>query len=289
MRPESFESYLKRNYTNKTAKSYQHYIDMFLIQRPNAIKLSYMDIMDYLSEVKTKADNKPNRINVLLASIKVYYNYLIGIGKRTDHPCKSIKLRQKHAPIQLQDLFTPTELETLMSRENRFVNLELRNKVIISLLIYQALTSAEVEQLTTDDIDLDNGTINIKGSKKQAGRVLDLRANQIRLIQSYIETSRANMIKVESNRLMINQRGCPDSVDNIHAIFAPLQNLYPDRRLNPQNIRQSVISNMLNLQKLPLETVQLFAGHKWPSTTEKYRRKDVEEQRALIKMFHPLK
>ena len=211
MRPESFESYLKRNYTNKTAKSYQHYIDMFLIQRPNAIKLSYMDIMDYLSEVKTKADNKPKRINVLLASIKVYYNYLIGIGKRTDHPCKSIKLRQKHAPIQLQDLFTPTELETLMSRENRFVNLELRNKVIISLLIYQALTSAEVEQLTTDDIDLDNGTINIKGSKKQAGRVLDLRANQIRLIQSYIETSRANMIKVESNRLMINQRGCPDS------------------------------------------------------------------------------
>jgi len=289
MRPESFESYLSRNHTPKTARTYLHYVDHFLIQQPKASQLKYMDVAEYLSETMVKGGAKLKQVNLLLASLKVYYNYLISIGKKVDNPCKAIKLKQKRKPIQLQDLFNPSELEALMNRENRFVNLEIRNKVIISFLIYQALTSAEVEHLTTDDIDLDNGTINIKGSKKQAGRLLDLRVNQIRLIQSYVETARTNLLRVETNRLMISSRGTPDNVGSIHAMLSPLKNRYPDRTLNAITIRQSVISNMLNLQKLPLETVQLFAGHKWPSSTEKYRRKDLEEQRALINMFHPLK
>ena len=41
--------------------------------------------------------------------------------------------------------------------------------------------------------------------------------------------------------------------------------------------------------KIPLEDVQLFAGHKYPSTTERYRRKDINEQQELINKFHPLR
>jgi len=78
-------------------------------------------------------------------------------------------------------------------------------------------------------------------------------------------------------------------VDGIHYVIESLKALYPDRTLNPLTIRQSVISNMLNEKKTPLEDVQLFAGHKYPSTTERYRRKDINEQRELIKKFHPLR
>ena len=50
----------------------------------------------------------------------------------------------------------------------------------------------------------------------------------------------------------------------------------------------SVIANWLNDRKILLEDVQLMAGHKWPSSTERYKRADLEEQHRLINEFHPL-
>lgn len=91
-----------------------------------------------------------------------------------------------------------------------------------------------------------------------------------------------------NENLVITLRGVAETVDGIHSLIEPLKALYPDRNLNPTTIRQSVISNLLNEKKIPLEDVQLFAGHKWPSITEKYRRNDISEQRALINSLHPL-
>jgi hypothetical protein len=50
----------------------------------------------------------------------------------------------------------------------------------------------------------------------------------------------------------------------------------------------SVISNWLNSRKIPIEDVQQMAGHKWPSSTERYKREDMDEQRKLINQFHSL-
>jgi integrase/recombinase XerD len=62
---------------------------------------------------------------------------------------------------------------------------------------------------------------------------------------------------------------------------------YSPRKLNLTTIRQSVISNLLK-QGTDLRSVQLFAGHKYPSTTEKYRPTQTEQLQAKIKLLHPL-
>lgn len=50
----------------------------------------------------------------------------------------------------------------------------------------------------------------------------------------------------------------------------------------------SVIYNKLNVDKLAIETVQAFAGHKWPSSTEKYvSRIDVDDT-DFINGVHPM-
>ncbi len=53
-------------------------------------------------------------------------------------------------------------------------------------------------------------------------------------------------------------------------------------------IRQSVIANWLNEKKLPLEQVQLMAGHRWISSTLKYRQNNIEQQRELMNKWFPL-
>ena len=285
---ERIDQYLLRNHTNQTAKTYLYYIDIFLMQRPNASSLQYSDILTYINEQKAKAMNIGN-LTTLLAGIKRYYDYLQVIGKRNDHPCRSIRLKRKKQPIQLQDLFTSAELEVLMNRENRFKNLDLRNKVMLSLMIYQALSCAELVRLELSDINLEHGTVYVKGSKKTTSRTLQLQPKQILMIQRYIDEPRKNLLKSETNLLLITQRGIGETVDGVNAMTNQLQALYPDRSLNPTTIRQSVISNLLNEFKKPLEDVQLFAGHRWPSATERYRRRDIDQQRKLINLYHPLK
>ena len=78
--------------------------------------------------------------------------------------------------------FAPSELELLITRENRFANLELRNKVIISLLIYQGLVCSELCRQELNDIDLDDGTICVNSSKNSSLRTLNLKQNQIKLL-----------------------------------------------------------------------------------------------------------
>lgn len=285
---ETLEQYIYRHHTDKTAKTYLYYLDVFKMQQPNAKALNYNEITKHIEALK-KNKTEVTQISPILSAIKRYYDYLLETGQRQDHPCRNLKLQRKKKPIQTQDLFTPTELEQLMNRENRFANLELRNKVVISLLIYQALACSELCRLTLSDVDLDAGTIYIKGSPKFAARTLELKPSQIKLLLDYINTSRKNLLRSATNSLLITQRGVVETVDGIHSMIEPLKHLYPERNLNPTTIRQSVIANKLNISKENIEDVQLFAGHKWPSSTEQYKRTDINEQLEKINMWHPLK
>jgi integrase/recombinase XerD len=63
---------------------------------------------------------------------------------------------------------------------------------------------------------------------------------------------------------------------------------YPPRSINCQSIRQSVIANLLK-QGADLRVVQVYAGHKSPGTTEKYKQSGVELLKQAIDKHHPLK
>jgi integrase/recombinase XerD len=59
-------------------------------------------------------------------------------GYRSDHPCKRLNVKIKgNQTIQVQDLFSSAELQLLLERENRYQYLDVRNNVMLSLLIYQ--------------------------------------------------------------------------------------------------------------------------------------------------------
>jgi len=77
-------------------------------------------------------------------------------------------------------------------------------------------------------------------------------------------------------------------VNSGHAMIAPLRGLFPDRKLNPQTIRMSVICNWLNEKMIPLERAQELAGHKWPGTTEKYIKVNSSQQREMINRYFPV-
>jgi integrase/recombinase XerD len=286
---EAIKDYLQKNYTLQTTKAYQREIEIFITNNPNSKKYTYADVVNYIGAVRKKYPN-PKTINRILSSIKAYYSYLCSSNQRKDNPTKAIKLRDKISrDIQLQDLFTGEELEILLNRKERYTNLEHRNKVLMSLMIYQGLQPRELANIKLTDINLQEATIYIKATNNTNSRTLPLKANQILLFQFYQTEIRKKLLKEnESQKYLVGIRGNDfTEVDITSHLKHNYKSLFTNRKVNAKTIRQSVITNLLK-QHNDLRIVQSFAGHKYTSTTERYRQNDVELLQAAVNKYHPL-
>ena len=280
------ENYLYKKYKSTTAKAYARDIKKYLERHPRAKTARYSDIINYLEYQRRK--QSPGSLSRILQSIKKYYNYLIATDQREDHPCEKLKIKDHYRKdVQLQDLFSEKELERLLEIKSRYKILKKRNQLMLSLLIYQGLTSGELVRLEIKDLDLERGTIYIKSSHRQNARTLKLRSNQILIAHQYINEDRVKLLKVETENLVITKRGSEEKGEGISYLVSRMQIKFPNRNLNPKTIRQSVIRNKLKGGG-ELRSVQVFAGHKYPSSTERYRQNNIEELRSAIRKHHPL-
>lgn len=290
MEHETLKSYLQSMHTVKTATSYNYSIAQFLRTNPDAETYGYQNIIDYLLELKEQGQSGVYRSKIL-ASIKKYYEYLLHIEVRSNHPCRRLHIRDnRQKGMNFHSLFTMQELELLLNREERYQYLEQRNKLMISFLIYQGLTSEEVTRMNIGDVDLEDSTVYVRGTKLLHGRTLPLVASQHAFVTRYLEESRPFLLndKKPTKRLFLTKLGKEETVDGIHSMIEPLKPLFANRKLCPTTIRKSVISHWTNVRQIPIEDVQQMSGHKWPSSTERYKRVDMEGQRSLINQLHPL-
>mgnify|MGYP001290626387 CR=1 FL=1 len=283
-------TYLERKYSPATVKVYhfeiEHYLAWMGVEvAPTA---TYSQVLQYLDYLRSRYDN-PATLTRILATIKQYYQYLIDTGQREDHPCASIRIRDRgRQEVQLQDLLSKAELELLLTRKERYELLTLRNQVIMSLLVYQALLSGEICRLTLQDVDTKAGTIYIQAGGKTNERTLPLKAEQILLLHRYITEVRPQLITAETNALVITKRGTAELGEGIHYLVTTFRKLIPNKHLTTVTIRQSVIALMLKAGT-DLRIVQTFAGHTKPSTTERYRVDHLEELREAVAKYHPLR
>jgi integrase/recombinase XerD len=294
---ESFSNYLKNRHTPSTSAHYERNIKLYLkaTTESKAKAATYSDVMDYIGTLRKQYSN-PETIKVIIQAIKKYYYWLNHTGQRKTHPCRNLKLREKaNRDIQIQDLFKPEELELLMERKERYKDMKIKNQVIISLLIYQGLTRTDIVSLTIKDIDLEAGTIYIKADTKTNSRTLKLKPNQIMLIYKYINEVRPKLHAVSGeishavrDEFILTKLGTPERGEGISYLLETAQYLFPERNLNTKTIRQSVIANLLKSGH-DLRLVQVFSGHKYLGSTEKYRQTGVEELKVAVNKYHPLK
>jgi integrase/recombinase XerD len=284
----TLEAYLLQHYSGETTKAYQREIEIYLSNFKDAETANYKEILYYVGLLRSRY-SKASTLSRILSSIKVYYDYLCNESIRNDNPARAIKLKDRQSKdIQLQDLFTTEELEILLHRKERYQHLDYRNKVLISLFIYQGLHPQEAQFLSVENIDLKEGTIYIKATPKTNSRTLSLKPNQILLFHEYITEIRSKLLNGNaSNALLVSIRGEPMNGDDITKhIKRSFNGLYAGRKITAQAIRQSVITNLLKNGN-DLSIVQAFAGHKYPSATEKYKQDEVATLQAAVNKYHP--
>jgi site-specific recombinase XerD len=292
------QDYLEERYRIKTVNSYLKNIHQYilLVGEAKARTATYQDVIDYVGMLREKYESIHSVVNKL-GSIKSYYAWLAHTKQRKDHPCKNIYLKDAgNKPLQLQDLFTAKELALMEGSVRCRKEPAFGNKIIMSLLVNQAATAMEIIKLRREDINLEEASISLKYGEKIQPRILPLLPKQIMLINNYLTKERPALLeknKDSENRkesekyFIVNTIGNNCGQWEVYYVARKLQSLFPEKKLNPQSIRQSVITNLLKEGK-NLRAVQAFAGHKHVISTEKYKQKGIEELKAEIDKYHPL-
>lgn len=288
----TLQEYLKSRYSKTSTGGYEAMINRFLLAMGSkADKAGYTDILHYIGLLREQ-NLHPKTLRNNLFAIKIYYTYLIRTGKRKDHPCKFLYLKdQINRAIQVEELYPKEVIEKLFEewKSNNEIH-QTRDKIIISLLVYQALLVLEIVQIKVSDIDLEKGTINIKGNVKNKGRILSLKPNQILLFHNYLkhEYKQYRNRQKPSKRtdyFLLSEKGLQLWQGGINKMINEDKDIQD--KLIPLKIRQSVIAHLLK-ENNDIRIVQEFAGHRNAGSTEAYKQTGLEELKAVIDKLHPL-
>lgn len=288
----NLEQYLNEKYSPTSVKGYANMIKRFkLTLGERADQAGYTDVLDYIGILREQQLHPKSLRNNLFA-VKIYFNYLLEEGKRADHPCKYLYLKdQINRQIQVESLYPKEILEALYENyQAKKAENQSRDKIIISLLIYQALTVLEISQIKKEDVNVEEGTVKIKGNSKNKGRTLSLKPKQILLFHNYLKTDwkryhRRQKPKKRTDYFLMNEQGVQLWQGGINRLIN--RGKAKHEKLIPLKIRQSVIAHLLK-ENNDIRIVQEFAGHRRTASTEAYKQTGLEELKSAIEKLHPL-
>ena len=285
-------------YAKATIRQYQNHAGLFLAwlekEKLAIEEVEYKQMKSFINEQKETKTN--HQINRILLAVRHYYN-----AKKLDkNPAVGLQIRGIRRSLQI-DIIPYEELEELYKKEP-FTDREKRNKIILGLLIYQAVTTAELHRLEPRNVKLKECQIYIPGSPKTNGRLLKLEAVQLIDLQEYIETIRPRMLEnIQLERpgrkpkkiypeihyqLFFSESGSANIKNSMHHLFRAIKKHNP-RIQTAKQIRASVICEWLKNQGV--RQVQYQAGHKYVSSTERYQIYNPKELKIALKKHHPLK
>lgn len=291
---KTLETFVKEQYSPKSAPGYLTMIKRYLdYTGEKAITASSTDVLDYIGHLRILKLHPKSLVNNLF-SIKIYYRWLVAVNKRNDHPCQYLYLQdQINKRIPVESLYSKQTLDELLkNHRNKRTLVQRRDEVIISLLIYQAMTVQEITTLNIEDVNLKEATVKAKGGYKQKARTLGLQANQILLLHQYITEDREIILQYNKQlttddeaALVLGNTGIRICASSINRLINTDRSIHD--KLIPLKIRQSVIAHLLKSNN-DLRIVQVFAGHKRAGSTEEYKQTGLEELKILIQKLHPL-
>ena len=296
-----FQTWLINHYySQQSAKNITRRIKYFQSwltdQQLNIQSMNYQKLLDYIGTLQAQKKSK-SEINKTLRAIELYYDYLNDTNNKKDIPNIALNVRLRGVPINPTLLLTEEELLEIHDNfKDPSVHsyLKYTNKIILGLIIFQALDQQALFFLHLKDINLEKGTIYIRsGARKKNSRILPLKAHQIIPLQNYINHYRGigknfQIVKESSDKLFHPNCNVSSRLQDqlklmAIAIKTDFSNIHFKRLTQ---LKQSRIG--IWIEKYGFRKTQYMAGHKDIGSIQKYRGMDMKNLSKQIEMFHPL-
>lgn len=241
-------------------------------------------------------------VNNHLATLEQYFYFLMESGQRKDHPLKNFRILSDKKPL-LKGFLTEEELDELYKNypdkghfKGQFDVYAKRNKVVLGLMIYQALGSGTLEKMQLTDLNLNKGFINVPAASnyKLRPRILPLEGVQIMALNSYVTETRPKLLALVKAKNE-NQDIFPQSENTrfssiTKSIFKKLSAAKSRENAGSEitSIHQLRISRIaLWLKRYNLREVQYKAGYKSLQSLEPFNRDELEKLKEAVEKYHP--
>jgi len=167
----------------------------------------------------------------------------------------------------------------------------LRDSAILELLYAGGLRVSEVTALSTGDLSLDAGRVQVRG-KGDKERIVPLGSTAVQALEKYLREGRPHLARISSSRksnsarqdatrLFLSLRGMPLTRQWVwHLVKAANVDASPHR------LRHSCATHMVE-HGADLRSVQLILGHADISTTQVYTHLALGRLKAVHRMHHP--
>ncbi|AUS04926.1 tyrosine-type recombinase/integrase [Pseudotamlana carrageenivorans] len=136
-----------------------------------------------------------------------------------------------------------------------------RNKAILGLLFYQALTVDEIINLEINHLDLNNKQVHIPQTHRGRARSLNLEQHQTPILEEYLHKTREKLLLLtdkESDKLFISMSEKQEGINITDNLRSTLRKRYPQISSYPQ-LRASTLLHWYHT--FGLETMREMAGH----------------------------
>jgi len=258
-----FRRYLKRrNYSQHTVKYYLNILKQYVLWLDRPIEeITADDINRYIDYLHRKR-MAPASINVYLAIIRVFYNFLRYTQKMTlPNPVASgLRLRTgKTLPRFLQD----QEVENLFN-----VIKGKRDIAMFKLMLRCGMRVEEVANLTMGAIDMKRKKVMIYNGKGSKDRVVYISDDACAALSAYLEQRSHYRAKKVFLVEKGDYKGRPISVRGIQKrmeYYAKKSGV----KASCHRLRHTMATQLLNADA-EIETIQDLLGHNWITTTQRY-------------------
>lgn len=263
-------------------------------------EICYQDALMFINKTSKYGASQKTIANYL-GHIRKYYQFLITEKEVKENPVAHIKVQgikrkvyhdilsveELHKLYNLYPVSILVEEGKILPPQHKNILSRKRNKVILSLLIYQGLRVEEVAALNLHDLQLREGKITIHSQRRTAARNMKLESQQVYELMDYIHEIRPQFLPKNegSSKVFLQWNGGGNFYGITQSMLAQLRKIN-SRIKNFDQIRASVITAWL--RQYDLRKVQYLAGHKYVSSTEEYKANNIDELESDITKYHPL-
>ena len=259
---------------------YKEYIDMNNI---DYIKANETDIKNYLAYLKG-LDKKPTTISRHLASIRLFYQYLLKNQKVTEDPTAYVQAPKIDKKVP--SILTSEEVTLLLNQPQNIDLKGIRDKAMLEFAYATGMRVTEIISLNVEDVNLEEGIVHCKTRTKT--RAIPLGKISLNALKDYVENVRDILIKDENEKaLFVNINGkrlTRQGVWKIVKFYKEQAHITKD--ITPHVLRHSFATHLLQ-NGADLKSIQTMLGHSDILSTQVYMQFQDESLKNIYKKAHP--
>ena len=240
-------------------------------------------VQDYMNYTQSHGKSAAS-VTRFLASVKAFYNFLIGRGIISENPAKGLsagKVERKYPEI-----LTSREVELFLEQPQCVDDKGFRDRAMLELLYATGIRVSELISLDMEDVNLAAGFIRCESKGKE--RIIPFYHAAIKALQDYIKNVRPSLIaSSEEKALFVNMNGERMSRQGFWKIIKYYQEKAGIQKdITPHTLRHSFAVHLLE-NGADLRSIQEMLGHADISSTQIYTHVVKRQLKDVYRKAHP--